>query len=152
MRERIMCLGYWREQVLGPCIAWCYTLWWWLVSWAAKVLTVLSPPCPAIVGWLGGVGKKLWKKTLSWVSPSLPPGLPPLAAGVLLSLCNSFHQNHLQPLLFLFTNLNFSLHVSGILGGFWRKEGSKGAIFSSTVFVRQYHPLVHGYMLVWRIG
>jgi hypothetical protein len=30
----------------------------------------------------------------------------------------------------------------------WRKEGSKGAIFSLTVFVRQYHPLVHGYMLV----
>jgi hypothetical protein len=29
------------------------------------------------------------------------------------------------------------------------EEGRKqGTIFSSTVFVRQYHPLVHGYMLV----
>jgi hypothetical protein len=54
--------------------------------------------------------------------PSLSATLPPsLAAGVLVSVCNSFHQNHLQPLLFLFKNLNFSLHVSGILGGCWRK-------------------------------
>jgi hypothetical protein len=87
------------------------------------------------------------KNTLmgQYLSASLPPSL---AAGVLFSLCNSFLQNHLQPLLFLFINLNFSLHISGILGGCWRKEGSKGAIFSSTVFVRQYHPLVHGYMLI----
>ncbi len=79
------------------------------------------------------------------LSASLPPSL---AAGLLLSLYNSFHQNLLQPLLFLFVNRNISLHVSGILGVCWRKEGSKGAIFSLTVFVRQYHPLVHGYMLV----
>jgi hypothetical protein len=80
-----------------------------------------------------------------YLSASLPPSR---AAGVLFSLYSCFHQNHLQPLLFLFINLNFSLRVSGILGGCWRKEGSKGAIFSSTVFVRQYHSLVHGYILI----
>ncbi len=110
----------------------------------SRELRKSSPSCllplqPLLVG-LVEWGRSYEKKHSHGSVPLCLLASPPLAAGVLLSLCNSFHQNHLQPLLFFFINLNSSLHVSGILGGFWRKEGSKGAIFSSTVFVRQYHP------------
>ncbi len=88
---------------------------------------LLLPVQPLLVG-LVEWGRRFEKNTLmgQYLSASLPPSL---AAGVLFSLCNSFLQNHLQPLLFLFINLNFSLHTPGILGGCWRKEGSKVQFF-----------------------